>query len=235
MTQIRTASNTHGQPSPQDKARKIRKIIWVLLGLIVATAAVWYAIFTAARPEPDAAPIGVDAQLVRADSHRVTTPEVEKAQLVEFLDFECESCRAAEPLVQELKKEYGDRITFVHRYFPLPGHRNSGTAALAVEAAAQQGKYEQMHAKMFATQPEWGEKQDSQANLFRTYAQELGLDMNAYDTAVANEATKDRIRQDFTDGKALGVTGTPTFFLNGEKLVLNCEEQFRQKLEDAAN
>jgi protein-disulfide isomerase len=164
----------------------------------------------------------------------VTSPSTEKAQLVEFLDFECESCRAAEPLVQELKQEYGDRITFVHRYFPLPGHRNSGTAALAVEAAAAQGKYEQMAAKLFETQSQWGEKQDSQAALFRTFAQDLGLDLAAYDAAVADEATKDRIRQDVTDGTALGVTGTPTFFLDGEKLVLNSEAEFRQKLTDAA-
>lgn len=133
-----------------------------------------------------------------------------------------------------MKKEYGDRITFVIRYFPLPGHRNSGTAALAVEAAAQQGKYGQMYAKMFESQPQWGEKQDSQAPLFRTFAQELGLDLASYDAAVADEKTKDRIRKDIADGKALGVTGTPTFFLNGEKLVLNNEEEFRQKLTDAA-
>ncbi|MCU1518088.1 MAG: oxidoreductase, partial [Pseudarthrobacter sp.] len=60
--------------------------------------------------------------------------------------------------------------------YPLPGHANSGTAALAVEAAAQQGKYEQMAAKLFETQP-GGEKQSSQAALFRTFAQEVGLDM----------------------------------------------------------
>jgi protein-disulfide isomerase len=133
-----------------------------------------------------------------------------------------------------LNRWYGDRITFIHRYFPLPGHRNSGAAALAVEAAARQGKYEQMSTKLFATQPQWGEKQGSQAELFRTYGQELGLDMPAYDAAVADEATKDRVRQDIADGKGLGVTGTPTFFLNGEKLVLNSEEQFRQLLDEAA-
>jgi protein-disulfide isomerase len=58
--------------------------------------------------------------------------------------------------------------------------------------------------------------------------------MAAYDTAVANESTVGRIRKDITDGKALGVTGTPTFFLNGKKLTLNTEEQFRQLLDDAA-
>ena len=229
-----TQTTPQTAPTPRDPAKKIRLVIWILLGAIVAAGVTWYAVATATKPAPTPPPAAADAQLVREDSHRVTSPATEKAQLVEFLDFECESCRAAEPLVQELKKEFGDRITFVHRYFPLPGHRNSGTAALAVEAAAQQGKYEQMYAKMFETQPQWGEKQDSQAALFRTFAQELGLDLNAYDAAVADEKTKDRIRKDVADGRALGVTGTPTFFLNGQKLILNTEEQFRQLLSDAA-
>lgn len=222
------------KPSPGDPARTARLLIWILLGVIVAGGLIWYAVFTANRPAPTPPPAAADAQLVREDSHRVTSPSTEKAQLVEFLDFECESCRAAEPLVQQLKQEYGDRITFIHRYFPLPGHRNSGNAALAVEAAAAQGKYEQMAAKLFETQPQWGNKQDSQSPVFRTFAQELGLDLAAYDAAVADATTRARIRQDVTDGTALGVTGTPTFFLNGKKLILNSEEEFRQKLTDAA-
>lgn len=217
-----------------DTAKKVRIIVWILIGAVVAAGAIWFAVFTATKPTPSTAAPGGGGQLVREDSHRITTPATEKAQLVEFLDFECESCRAAYPLVEDLKKEYGDRITIIHRYFPLPGHRNSGTAALAVEAAAQQGKYEQMVARMFETQPEWGEKQDSQAALFRNYAQDLGLDLARYDADIADEKTKERIRQDVTDGTALGVTGTPTFFLNGEKLTLNTEEQFRQLLDDAA-
>jgi protein-disulfide isomerase len=220
-------------PPAAGTAKKIRLILWILIGVVVIAAGIGYAVFMANKPAPTAAAPAAEAQLVRQDSHRITTPAIEKAQLVEFLDVECESCRAAAPLVEDLKKEYGDRITFVHRYFPLPGHRNSGTAALAVEAAAQQGKYEQMYTKMFDTQPQWGEKQDSQAALFRTYAQELRLDLAKYDAAVADEATIERIRKDVADGTALGVTGTPTFFLNGQKLDLNSEEQFRQLLNDA--
>jgi len=220
--------------STVDSARRVRIAIWILLAAIVGVGVVWYAVFTANKPAPAAPLAAADARLVREDSHRITNPATAKAQLVEFLDFECESCRAAEPLVEELKKEYGDRITFVHRYFPLPGHRNSGTAALAVETAAQQGKYQEMATRLFETQPQWGEKQDSQAALFRTYAQELGLDMAGYDAAVAAQATEDRISQDVADGKALGVTGTPTFFLDGKKLTLNTEAQFRQLLDEAA-
>ena len=220
---------------PTNSARKVRLVLWILLAAIVGAGLIWYAVFTANKPEPAAVqPAVVDAQLVREDSHRLTAPATEKAQLVEFLDFECEACRAAEPVVAELKAEFGDRITFVNRYFPLPSHKNSGQAALAVEAAAQQGKYEQMAAKMFETQPQWGEKQDFQNALFRSFAEELGLDMEKYDAAMAAEETKERIRKDIADGKALGVTGTPTFFLNGEKLVLTSWEEFRQKLADAA-
>ena len=229
-----TQSPTKPNPTPSDTAKKIRLVLWILLAAIVAAGLVSFAALTASGPAPEGAQPAASAQLVRGDSHRLTSPAVEKAQLVEFLDFECESCRAAHPLVEELKKEYGDRITFVNRYFPLPGHRNSGTAALAVEASAQQGKYEQMSAKLFETQTQWGGKQQSQADLFRGYAQELGLDLARYDAAVADENTKDRIRKDSEDGTALGVTGTPTFFLNGKKLVLDTEADFRQLLTDAA-
>ncbi|MEO5318863.1 thioredoxin domain-containing protein [Arthrobacter sp. CC3] len=233
MTPPTKTAPSRPEHSPMDPAKKARRVIWILLAIIVGAGIIWFAVFTAAKPapvEPQAAP---DAQLVREDSHRVTSPATEKAQLVEFLDFECEACRAAVPLVEELKKEFGDQVTFVNRYFPLPSHKNSGQAALAVEAAAQQGKYEQMYAKMFETQPQWGEKQDFQNALFRTFAEELGLDMEKYDAAMAAEETKERIRKDIADGKALGVSGTPTFFLNGEKLTLNTEAEFRQKLADA--
>ncbi|MCW3767328.1 MULTISPECIES: thioredoxin domain-containing protein [Paenarthrobacter] len=228
MTQTKTP------PPPMDTAKKARIFIWVLLGVLVTIGVIWYTVFSLTKPDPTAAAPAAEAQLVRDDSHRVTAPVTEKAQLVEFLDFECEACLAAQPLVEELKKEFGDRITFVNRYFPLPAHKNSANAALAVEAAAQQGKYEQMYAKMFETQSQWGEKTDSQAPLFRTFAQELGLDLAAYDTAVADDKTKERIRKDIADGTALGVKGTPTFFLNGEMLTLNSKEQFRQLLADAA-
>ncbi|MGO4253809.1 DsbA family protein [Paenarthrobacter sp. TAF1] len=226
---------THSKtlPQPMDKGKKVRVFIWVLLAVLVAVGVIWYTVFTLNKPAPTEPTPAAEAQVVRDDSHRVTSPAVEKAQLVEFLDFECEACLAAQPVVEELKKEFGDRVTFVHRYFPLPAHRNSATAALAVEAAAQQGKYEQMYARLFETQAQWGEKTESQAPLFRTFAGELGLDLSAYDAAVADDKTKERIKKDIADGTTLGVKGTPTFFLNGEMLTLDTEAQFRQLVADA--
>lgn len=223
---------SHPAP-PRDNARLVRTIIWIVLAVIVIGGAVWFALSVAGKQQQAAPPAAGEEQLVRADSHRLTTPAVEKAQLVEFLDFECPSCGSIHPVVEELKAEFGDRIAFVHRHFPLSMHPNSGQAALAAEAAGQQGQYQQMANRLFETQPQWAGSQQSQAPLFRTYAEELGLDLARYDAAVADQQTEERVLADIADGKALGVSGTPTFFLNGEKLVLSTKADFRQKLADA--
>ncbi|MFE4311904.1 DsbA family protein [Streptomyces sp. NPDC056891] len=159
-----------------------------------------------------------DARPVRDDSHRLTTPRRSELTVVEFLDFACEGCGAVHPTVERLRAEYGDRVTFVARYFPMPGHRNSTTAALAVEAAARQGRFEAMYGRLFATQKEWGEAKESKAGLFRTYAVGLGLDLAKYDAAVNAPATLERVEADQRDGLALGVRGTPAFLVDGVKM-----------------
>lgn len=158
-------------------------------------------------------------RLVRPDSHNLGAAAADgKATFVEFLDFECESCRAAFPVVEQLRKDYAGKVTFVVRYFPLPGHFNAERAARAVEAASKQGKFEQMYQKMYETQTEWGEQRVPADDRFRGFAKELGLDMAAWEKAYNDPATLERIKTDVADGEALGVTGTPTFFLNGQKL-----------------
>lgn len=173
------------------------------------------------RPAPAAV---TDVALVREDSHRLSTAADGNATFVEFLDFECEACRAAFPVVEELRTTYGDRVTFVIRYFPLPGHFNAERAARAVEAAAQQGQLEPMYRKMFETQASWGEQAVPADAQFRVFAEELGLDMAAFDDAYNSPATLERINRDVADGTALGVTGTPTMFLNGDRLQVGSEQ-----------
>ncbi len=153
---------------------------------------------------------------VAENSHVLSDAGAEAPTVVEFLDFECEACRSIYPVMEEMRELYAGKMNFVIRYFPIPGHQNSMTSALAVEAAAQQGKFEDMYKLMFETQEEWGEKRESEAPRFRGYAERLGLDMAAYDAAVADPATQERIEFDFEAGQELGVSGTPTFFLEGE-------------------
>ena len=176
---------------------------------------------------------GVSAQVVRDNSHRLPGATEAKATFVEFLDFECEACRAAYPVVEQVREEYAGRVTVVARYFPIPSHTNAMNAALAVEAAAQQGQFEAMYQRMYETQAEWGEQQESQAALFRTFAEDLGLDLAAYDAALADPATTERIQRDVDDGIALGVEATPTFFLDGEKITPESVEDLREAIDAA--
>lgn len=180
-------------------------------------------------------PPGAVAQVVRDDSHVLDDAGEGAPVLVEFLDFECEACRAAYPLVEQIRQEHAGELTFVVRYFPIPSHANAMNAAVAVEAAAQQGRFEDMYARMYQTQAEWGEQQDSQAALFRQFAQDLGLDMDAYDSAVADPATQARVEQDQQDGISLGVQGTPTFFLDGELMQPESAEDFQAQIDAAVN
>lgn len=140
-----------------------------------------------------------------------------KVTVVEYLDMECPSCRAAFPGVLKLKSEYGERVTFDVRHFPIPSHRNAELAAVAVEAAGAQGKRDEMFKLMFERQQEWGGQQTSQRAAFVTFAQQLGLDTAAFETALGDSALKERVLAQRTEGGKAGVTGTPTFFINGTK------------------
>lgn len=164
------------------------------------------------------AAVGPGASVVRDSSHRLSTAADGDVTFVEFLDFECEACGAIYPAVEQLRRIYEGRVTFVIRYFPLPGHFNAERAARAVEAAAQQGKLEPMYRKMYETQKTWGEAKTPKDELFRGFADQLALDMAKFDAAYTSPETLARINVDVADGKALGVTATPTMFLNGERL-----------------
>ncbi|MGL3808152.1 DsbA family protein [Paeniglutamicibacter sp. R2-26] len=221
---------------PSTRAPKKSKIVvWTVLAAVILAAVVGYVL---ARGSSVTAPTdgaaAAEGQVVRENSRVLSQAPDEKAVLVEFLDFECESCRAAYPFVEELRTKHSENVTFVHRYFPLPGHRNSMNAAVAVEAAAEQGAYEPMYKRMFETQTQWGESAENKSAVFRTFAEDLGLDLAAYDHAVADPSIRARVEADVADGKALGVTGTPTFFLDGKMLEVQSLDEFEAAVIAAA-
>lgn len=187
-------------------------VVTVLAGLLISDKE------RAAQTTAAQAATSVETITVRPDSHRLTDVPDGKATFVEFLDFECGACAALYPVVEQLHKDYGDRVTFVVRYLPLSSHPNGERAARAVEAASRQGKFSQMAQRMFDTQGVWGYQKEPQDNVFRAIASELGLDMRAFDTDYNDRSTVNRVRADQSDGMALGINGIPAFFLNGEQL-----------------
>lgn len=204
-------------PMPPSKPRGITREARILMigsALIVGvTVGIGFAM--SSGTEDSAAPTAVveESRLVRSDSPTLG-PADAPVTLVEFLDPECESCRAAHPAIKEIMINYEGRVRLVVRYFPL--HTNSVLAALATEAAGQQGRYWEMQDLLFERQPEWGEQRTETPEVFIAYAETLGLDMAQFRADMQNLTYLERIERDRADGQALGVNGTPTFFVNGE-------------------
>ena len=153
--------------------------------------------------------------------------------LVQFLDFECPSCAALHPSIEELREDYAGRVTFAVRYFPLPSHASGEASAVAVEAAARQHRFEDLYQRMFDTHPEWAGSSEPQAVLFRRLARGIGLDMEQYDADVADPSTLQRVRYDFDAGRELGVRGTPSILVDGKLLDIQRVEDIRDALDAA--
>lgn len=155
----------------------------------------------------------VPERLVRDDSHTAGTGKV---QIVEFGDYQCPACAQAHPTTKKLMEEYEGKISFVFRNFPLIQiHPNAMLAAQAAEAAAAQEKFWEMHDKLYENQQAWSALADP-TSTFVKYAAELGLDEDKFKNDLTNNVYKERIEQDQSDGYAVGVNGTPTFFINGK-------------------
>jgi protein-disulfide isomerase len=188
-----------------------------LIGLIVITLAIIIgaAFFLGGTPQqPQEKPVADQALLLKADSHK-TGANGGKVTIVEFGDYQCPACGSAHPNVKEVLDEYKDRVTFVYRHFPLPMHQHARLAAQAAEAAAAQGKFWEMHDQLFTAQNEWSESKEP-LELFKGYAQKLGLDVAKFEEEIKSKKYEEKIQNDVNDGNQAGVNSTPTFFINGE-------------------
>ena len=151
--------------------------------------------------------------LVRPDSHATGNPS-SPVTVVEFGDFECPGCGQAQPIVSQMLGQYGDRIRFVFRQFPLTNlHPYAEEAAEASECAAEQGKFWEAERRFYE-----GQGDLSEAALER-YAGEIGLDMTKFKECLESGRAAERVKRDVADGRAVGVRATPTFFV-GHQVIL---------------
>lgn len=138
--------------------------------------------------------------------------------LTEYGDFQCPACYQFYPIVKAIKQKYGDQITFRFRHFPLTEiHQNALIGARVAEAAGLQGKFFEMHDKLYDNQPTWSESQNP-TQFFEQYAQELGLDVNKFREDMKSTAVNDTVQADRAEARRLGYSSTPTFEINGSKI-----------------
>jgi len=139
-------------------------------------------------------------------------PATAPVTIVEFSDFECPFCSRAEPTIEKVMAEYGDKVRLVYADYPLPNHAAAPKASEAALCAQDQGKYWEMHSKLFANQRALG------IDALKGYATELGLDRTAFDKCLDDGGKAEQIKVAMELGQELGVSGTPAFFINGRML-----------------
>lgn len=199
----------------------------VVLAIVIALVGV-FILFN--KPDKAAAPTADAGKLVRDNSHKIGIAS--KVTLVEFGDYQCPACGAAHPTVKRILDEYKDKITFVFRNYPLAQHQNAQIAAEAAEAAAAQNKFWEMHDKLYESQKDWSTN-GNPGDMFSGYAKDLGLDTATFDKAVSASSNKSVIQIDTDDGTALGVQGTPTFYLNGKTVTGYSYDELKKALDEA--
>ena len=137
--------------------------------------------------------------------------------LEEFGDFQCPPCGTLSGPINQLEQDYRPRLRIIFRHFPLTMHRHAREAALASEAAGRQGRFWQMHDVLYREQAVWSEAADVRP-LFDTYAGMLGLKIDRFKKDMESDEVNRRVTADQLRGTALGVTITPTLFVNNRAL-----------------
>ncbi len=159
---------------------------------------------------PGAEPTGAEPAQLRGNP---SAPVV----LEEFADFQCPSCGAYYPELKKIENEFGDNLRVIFRERPLiPPHEHALIAAQAAEAAGIQGRFWEMHDKLYENQKAWSEASDL-VPLFVDYAKQIGLNPDQFMKDLNGETVAARIFQDGKRAHALGVNATPTFFVNGKE------------------
>ena len=176
----------------------------------------------AAAPAAAAAPTVVPAALaapgaptridLRPDDPVRGNPKA-PVTIVLFSDFQCPFCARVGPTLEEAQRVYGDKVRIVWKHQPLPFHPNALPAAKAAEAAREQGKFWPMHDRLFATQATLS------PDAYQRIAREIGLDLRRFDEALRSGKGQARIEEDQRLASQVGANGTPTMFVNGEKVV----------------
>jgi protein-disulfide isomerase len=198
-------------------------IIAAVLGAALATA--WYLKRSATEtptppPTPNASPSASKASVDEPGAqppHSLGDPNA-PVTLEEFGDFQCPPCGMLHPILKTMEREFGPRLRIVFREYPLvPAHVHALAAARSAEAAGLQGKFWEMHDLLYESQNTWKDVFDVRP-IFEGYATRIGLNLDQFNRDLNSEIVERRI---FLDGKrahALGISGTPTVYLNGREV-----------------
>ena len=206
-----------GKKTQQEKRKKGEKIrsrlIWAVAIVAIILAVAFMAKLASNAPEDP----GISINAIALTDHVKGNPDA-KVILTEYSDFQCPACALYVPFVESTIEKYKDKVAFVYRHFPLVSiHPNAEPSARASEAAGKQDAFWQMHDKLFDNQTEWSDAPIPKT-FFLRYARDLNLDLEKFEADYSSREVKDKVEADKQSGLRARLSGTPTFFINGNKI-----------------
>lgn len=139
-------------------------------------------------------------------------------QIIEYSDFQCPACMKAQPALTAIMTEHPGQVRVIFRHYPLPMHKWAGVAHQAAECANVQGKFWEFHDIVYQTQPIWTAAPNAPEYLI-SFAKNAGVDLDKFGTCLSEASVTKRIMEERATGSALKLSSTPTFFINGERIV----------------
>lgn len=212
---------------------KSKLFLWIFIIVLIIGGIIWLV----ARSGGESSPDETTASIMAASELDWTKGSNEaKVILIEYSDFQCPACAAYFPMVKQLGEDFETDLQIVYRHFPLRQiHDKAELAALSSEAAGKQGKFWEMHDLIFKNQIAWSKQRKGKAKeIFISYAERLELDVEQFQNDLDSKELREEVDNDYKSGLRAKVNGTPTFFLNGEKLQNpRSYENFRAIIEQA--
>lgn len=202
-----------------DKEKKDRfwksVALWSLGGMLLVLALWALVIFSSTPASQSTSSLTIPAP---SASDYQSNPTGAKATLTEYADFQCPACKAYYPIVKQVQENYGNKLNVVYRFFPLKTiHQNAVNSAKAAYAAGKQGKFWDMHDKLFVTQDSWATVSDPEST-FIVYAKSLNLNTDQFKKDYQSAAADAFVNTSYDNATAIGLNSTPTFFLNGKQI-----------------
>ena len=158
-----------------------------------------------------------------------------KVTIIEYADYQCPGCSAAAPKAKALAEKYKDHVRLIFRNFPIASSPPNARAAAAVaEAAGLQGKFWEMNKLLYTNQDAWKNANiTDRDNIFKSYAEQLKLNIDQYKTDIASNKVKNKIDFDMALGRKHGVAATPTFYINGKNTEMDSSGSIESSVKEA--
>lgn len=229
-----TTKSNPSSKGPRAKGSNRKAVAILIIGVFAAVALAAFLSRNSAEVGPNPAVTLGPGDAVATSDLRVKGPEEAVVTLMEYGDFQCPTCGIFHPVVDQLMELFPSQLQLEFHHYPLVSiHQNALAAAIATEAAAEQGAFWEMHDLLFELQSQWS-NHSSPEDVFIIYAKRLGLDTEQFETAYRSGDPEARVLADAQRAEQMQLPGTPTFFVNGQMIPLpNTFDEFENAIASA--